>query len=104
MRKIACEYIQGLKDAYTGAQRENEKLHNELEQARGTADENQSLNNEILVMFEHICRLDPSGHKAFGPRTQQLMQQEQQRQSQHPAHRQPYGPMEGVSYGQYERR
>lgn len=61
-------------------------------------------------MFEQLCRLDPTGHKAFGPRSQQLMQQEQQRQ--HPQHQphqphragQHYAPMQGVEYAQYERR
>lgn len=108
----SCEYIHGLKDAYTASQRENDKLRAELEQARTTAEDNQSLNNEILVMFEQLCRLDPNGHKAFGPRTQQLVQQEQQRQ--HPQHPQqpqqpqrlgqPFAPMQGVEYSQYERR
>lgn len=66
-------------------------------------------------MFEQLCRLDPTGHKAFGPRTQQLMQQEQQRQlpqhsqqaqqqQQQQRMGQPYAPMQGVEYSQYDRR
>ena len=101
---IAIEYIDNLKHAYQQNQRENEKLRADLEQARGTAADNQALNDEITVMYQQICRLDPNGHKIFGRTTQQLAEQDRQQSQQsrgvgHP----PYAPMQGVEYG-YDRR
>lgn len=71
----AIEYIANLKGAYDHRGQEIESMRSEMEHARHAVNDNQSMQNEIVAMYQQLLRVDPNGHHVFGPKSQSLAEQ-----------------------------
>jgi len=93
-------------------------MQRELKAAEIARADNQQLQNEIMMMWEHLERIDPSSRHVFGAKTEQMYNLRAQASNRHaPQHHQqqaqpswaapiPNSAMQGVEYGghAYDRR
>jgi len=114
----AIEYLAALKSEYDNTSHQNAQMQRELKVAELARADNQQLQNEIMMMWEHLERIDPNSRHVFGAKTEQMYNLRAQASNRHaPLHPQqqaqpswgaplPNSAMQGVEYGghAYDRR